>query len=151
MKSGINSIVTIAAVGVILAVVGFLFYWAKSMGGNQQKAKIYSLQFSMQLVYDKTTLRRKTPSRYVVDSNEISAVVRNDQRRGMEFLPRFVNCDEIFLSANSVPVPSADLLFAVRMDDNSIYGIDGSRHFRLVNSNEFRTWAHVPLLNAANR
>ena len=129
-----NNIAIAFSVGILLAVFCFLFYYAKMMGGDQRKAKLYSVQFSMQMVYDKA-LEKNTGSS--LNSNDISTVIRN------EGLPSFVNAKGIFLSSKSVPLPSHELLLAVQTDTNTIYGIDASRQFRIIGSNEFREWPYV--------
>ncbi len=135
------------ALGMLVAVFCLLFYYASRMGGDRRKAELVSLECSMWMIYDRATLRGKAPTPSTVDSNQISAVIHSEGTERLGGLPSFVNPKDVFLPTKSIPVPSRELLFAVQVNKNTMYGIDGSRNFRIVSPSEFQKWPHASLLN----
>lgn len=115
------------------------------MGGDRQKSMVYSLQFGMQSFYDAVAIGDEMSARSFVDPSDMVAVLQNPGASRLEFLPSFIRRDQVFLSAKSVFIQSPELLLAVRLNENAIYGIDASRKFRKIDLAEFQSWAHVPL------
>ena len=142
-------LMVLGLVGVVAALgIGFVAFRSAN---SHRDIMLGALQRGMERAYDQAVAGTPRPSPEQPFSLPTSALrtVLLDAKEQRTILPSFVNSQDVFLSRESVAIPSDGLVCVVRIGDNRLYGITGKRAWREVSSGEFDSWSHESLATNA--
>jgi len=129
------------------------------IGATARRSMVGSVEFALKQVFTQANELTIQPTG-LTNKSVIATLVIEPARLSMlqyytvdgdsRVFPSFVAQSNVFLTTESVHVPSHDILCVVQMPDGSLHGIDGSGVCSNVSTQQFSRWHHRPLADAKN-